>query len=125
MKIQGVSTPSSLQKQISQKMNHSEGINTSPSTSRPTQVLQMHQQHAADYVWPHGGSGNKSAYEGGLVSATHHRCIPLFLSLTTSPVILYLTSGPSVEYYHSFIHYYFLSSFRPSRKSIWQTTFTA
>ena len=27
-----------------------EGINTSPSTSRPTQVLQMHQQHAADYV---------------------------------------------------------------------------
>ena len=28
----------------------SEGIDTSPSTLRLTQVLQMHQQHAADYV---------------------------------------------------------------------------
>ena len=27
-----------------------EGIDTSPGTSRPTQVLQMHQQHVADYV---------------------------------------------------------------------------
>ena len=27
-----------------------EGINTSPSTLRPTWVLQTHQQHAADYV---------------------------------------------------------------------------
>ena len=93
-----------------------EGIDTSPSTSRPTRVLWMHQQHAADYVGIIVEMGMSLPMGVGPVDATHHRGIPLFLSLISSHAILNLTSGPSVHC-HSFIHHCSLSSFRPSRKS--------
>ena len=64
---------------------------------------------------PHGGSRNKSAHGGELVGAACHRGTPLLLCFVTSYTILYLTFGLSVEYCHSFINHYFLSSFRPSK----------
>ena len=87
-----------------------EGISTSPSTSRPTQVLHTHQQHTADYVClmvemrmslPMGEDWSVPLVTG----------IPPFLSSITIHTSLYLTS----DLLPSFIHHCFHSSSRPPR----------
>ena len=103
-----------LQKQLNQKMNLQRELILVPA------LQGQHEWHTTcgRLCVSDGESGNKSAYGGRPVSAAHHGSTSLFLSSVTSHVILYLTSGLSVKYCYSFIHHYFLSSFRPCRKYV-------
>ena len=74
----------------------SEGIDTSPNTSRPW-ILWTHDQHVADYVCIMVESGMS-------LPTTCYRGIVTFLSFFTSHTILYLAYGPLV-YCHPFIHH--------------------
>ena len=96
-----------------------EGISTSPSTSRPTQVLCTHQQHTTHYVCLMVKAGISLPMGEGQSVALVTEVFPLFHSLLTSHASLYLASGPLP----SFIHLCFLFSSRPSRKSVWLIIF--
>ena len=94
----------------------SEGIDTSSSTSRLKQVLWTHQQHVADYVYLMVEAGISLPMGEDKLVPLIMEVLPFFFLFVISHVILYLTSGFYVEFCYSFIHHYFLSSFRPSRK---------
>ena len=71
-----------------------EGISTSPSTSRPTQVLCTHLQHTADYVWLMVEAGISLPMGEDWTVPLVTEVFPLFLSLLTSHASLYLASDP-------------------------------
>ena len=104
---------------VQPEMEPLEGISTSPSTSRPTQVLCINQQHMTDYVGLMMEAGISLPMGENQLVPFVTGIYPFFLSLLTSHTSLYLTSGPLP----SFIHHCFLLSSKPSRKSICLITF--
>ena len=93
-----------------------EGISTSLSTLRSTQVLHTHQQHTADYVC-------LMVKAGISLPIGEDWSVPLVTEVFPFVLTSHTSFYPASDPLPSFIHHCFLFSPGPSRKSVWLITY--